>query len=45
MLTRKQNAMLTQTGRGTPMGDVMRRYWDQALPGASRGLLKSISTL
>jgi len=30
MLTRKQNAMLTQTGRGTPMGDVMRRYWQPA---------------
>src|SRR5690348_15785723 len=30
MLTKKQNAMLTQTGRGTPMGNVMRRYWQPA---------------
>src|SRR5713226_8866915 len=27
MLTKEQNDLLTQTGPGTPMGEVMRRYW------------------
>lgn len=27
MLTRKQNELLTRTGPGTPLGDLMRRYW------------------
>ncbi|MSQ09428.1 MAG: aromatic ring-hydroxylating dioxygenase subunit alpha [Dehalococcoidia bacterium] len=27
MLTREENAMLTQTGPGTPMGDLFRRFW------------------
>ncbi len=27
MLTKEENALLTQTGRGTPMGDLLRRYW------------------
>lgn len=27
MLTREQNDLLTQTGPGTPGGDLMRRYW------------------
>lgn len=31
MLTREQNELLTRTGPGTPMGDVMRRYWIPAL--------------
>jgi hypothetical protein len=26
-MTAEQNALLTQTGPGTPMGDVFRRYW------------------
>src|SRR3954469_10730925 len=30
MLSKRQNALLTRTGRGTPMGDVMRRYWQPA---------------
>ena len=31
MLTTEQNELLTRTGPGTPMGDVMRRYWMPAL--------------
>ena len=31
MLTRQDNEILTQTGAGTPMGDLMRRYWVPAL--------------
>jgi phthalate 4,5-dioxygenase oxygenase subunit len=31
MLTREENDLLTQVGAGTPMGDMMRRYW---LPAA-----------
>jgi len=31
MLSRDENQTLTQTGRDTPMGDVMRRYWMPAL--------------
>jgi 5,5'-dehydrodivanillate O-demethylase len=27
MLTSEQNEMLTRVGRGTPMGELMRRYW------------------
>ena len=38
MATPEQNAVLTQTGPGTPMGDAFRRYWipallSQELPG------------
>src|SRR6202453_3979397 len=31
MLTPEQNARLTQVGPGTPMGNLMRRYWLPAL--------------
>jgi phthalate 4,5-dioxygenase len=31
VLTREENEMLTRTGPGTPMGQVMRRYWLPAL--------------
>jgi phthalate 4,5-dioxygenase oxygenase subunit len=31
MTRREQNALLTQTGAGTPMGDLFRRYWIPAL--------------
>ena len=31
MLTRHDNETLTRTDQGTPMGDVMRRYWVPAL--------------
>ncbi len=27
MLTQEENELLTKTGRGTPMGDLLRRYW------------------
>ena len=27
MLTREENALLTQVGRGTPCGELLRRYW------------------
>src|SRR5215510_10772797 len=27
MLTREENELLTRTGPGTPMGDLLRRYW------------------
>ncbi len=27
MLTAEQNEQLTQVGPGTPMGELMRRYW------------------
>ena len=27
MLTREENEMLTQVGRGTPGGEMLRRYW------------------
>src|SRR5437660_501798 len=27
MLTKEQNDMLTQVGPGTPMGELLRRYW------------------
>jgi phthalate 4,5-dioxygenase oxygenase subunit len=31
MLSREENELLTQVGLGTPMGDIMRRYWLPAL--------------
>ena len=31
MLTREENDLLTRTNRGTPMGELMRRYWVPAL--------------
>jgi phthalate 4,5-dioxygenase len=31
VLTREENELLTKTGPGTPMGEVMRRYWLPAL--------------
>ena len=27
MLSREENELLTKVGRGTPMGDLLRRYW------------------
>ena len=30
-ISREQNALLTETGPGTPMGDLFRRYWIPAL--------------
>src|SRR5882724_9846270 len=32
MLTREDNELVTRTGPGTPMGDVLRRYWIPAFP-------------
>jgi len=31
MLSKEQNELLTRTGPGTPMGDLIRRYWIPAL--------------
>src|SRR3972149_2009894 len=31
MLTREENELLSRVGPGTPMGEVMRRYWLPAL--------------
>lgn len=31
MLSKKDNELLTRTGPGTPMGDLLRRYWIPAL--------------
>ena len=32
MLTREQNDMLTQVAPGTPMGELLRRYWQPVAP-------------
>jgi len=34
MLTVEENARLTQVGPGTPMGELMRRYWHPVAAGA-----------
>ena len=34
MLTAEQNERLTRVGPGTPMGDLMRRYWIPVRPTA-----------
>ena len=31
MLTAEQNDELTQVARGTPMGELLRRFWEPAL--------------
>src|SRR5215467_9304279 len=31
MLTREENELVSKVGPGTPMGDLMRRYWLPAL--------------
>ena len=31
MLSKADNAFLTQAGKGTPMGDLLRRFWMPAL--------------
>ena len=47
MMTQEENDLLTQTDRGTPMGELMRRYWQpvalsEELPeGARRYLSRS----
>ncbi len=45
MLSREENALVTQVGAGTPLGDVMRRYWvpactSQQLPHADSDPLR-----
>jgi hypothetical protein len=30
LLSREQNDLITRTGKGTPAGDLMRRYWQPA---------------
>ncbi|HET9731490.1 MAG TPA: Rieske 2Fe-2S domain-containing protein, partial [Acidimicrobiales bacterium] len=34
MLTAEENERLTRVGPGTPMGELMRRYWQPFLPAA-----------
>ena len=34
MLTREENELLTRVGPGTPMGDLLRRYWHPIAPAA-----------
>ena len=42
MLTREENDLITQSGRGTPLGELMRLYWIPAAllrnPRISMGL-------
>ena len=33
MLSVENNELITRVGRGTPMGEVMRRYWTPVLLG------------
>lgn len=35
MLDQERNQILTHIGRGTPMGELMRRYWHHALAAVS----------
>ena len=34
MLSREENELITRTGPGTPMGEVLRRYWMPAALGS-----------
>ncbi len=42
MISQEENELLTRTGRGTPCGDLMRRYWQ---PVALTGELPPSSAL
>ena len=44
MLSAERNRMLTQVGPGTPMGDLLRRYW-QPIGGASEFDSKSVKAI
>jgi len=37
MLTREENERLTRVGPGTPMGELLRRYWMPIMPSAELG--------
>ena len=39
MLRAAENEFITQTGPGTPMGDLFRRYWTPAFKDAAREAL------
>jgi hypothetical protein len=39
MLSAQDNALITQTYRGTPMGDLFRRYWLPVTPDGELGLV------
>src|ERR687895_679311 len=41
MLTRDENELLTQVSRGTPCGELMRRYWH---PVAAAAQMKDVYT-
>src|SRR4051812_7894719 len=47
MLSKEENARLTQVGPGTPMGEVMRRYWQPiaALPELESNPIRSVRLL
>jgi 5,5'-dehydrodivanillate O-demethylase len=34
MLTKDENLRISQLGPGTPLGDLMRRYWYPIIPAA-----------
>jgi len=40
MLSKKENELLTQTGAGTPMGELFRRYWIPAVLSEARPITR-----
>ncbi len=50
MMTQEENKLLTQTGRGTPAGELLRRYWqpialsEELPPGAAPLSIKILFT-
>lgn len=42
MITEEENNLLTQTGKGTPCGELMRRYWQPAGLSAELGMDKPL---
>jgi hypothetical protein len=43
MITQEENDLLTQTGRGTPCGELMRRYWQPAALSEELGSDKPVA--
>ncbi len=45
MLTREENQLLTQVGRGTPGGELLRRYWQPVAPSGGLTAEKPIKAV
>jgi hypothetical protein len=45
MLSREDNELLTRTGPGSPMGDLVRRYWIPVVESKELALAEQLHAL